>query len=329
MPWKLIPPGERRNRSWLVRGTHAGIRFETSTRCTDRRAAEQFAVDYVAAIARGPALQTVTFRAAAERFLQWRRPGKDDEGLVLALVDYFGGVDIRSIVHSDLVRAAEVLRPGASNATKNRKVLTPAAGVLHYAADQGWCEYRRFRKFPTSRKSTRQPATPEAIATLMAATDGRKRLLLAVLYETGLRITDALRLRWQHVDLKAARIVARSSKTDTGIAVPISPSLVAMLAATPREAPTVFQWTSRMSVYKWLRPLCRELGIAYTPHMSRHALATWLAAAGVPDKLAAEHGAWRDPRSLHRYQHVTPSALPGHGIGELLRDHTRKTKKSA
>lgn len=74
---------------------------------------------------------------------------------------------------------------------------------------------------------------------------------------------------------------------------------------------------TRRGVYAWLKPLTKRLGVTYTPHMSRHALATAADAAQIPDKRAPELGVWRDARSLHRYQHVRPQPIPGREAGAL------------
>ena len=58
----------------------------------------------------------------------------------------------------------------------------------------------------------------------------QKRLLLAVLYETGLRISHLLRLAWSEVDLNAGRIVVRIPKSDETASVPISPAIVSMFS---------------------------------------------------------------------------------------------------
>jgi integrase len=62
----------------------------------------------------------------------------------------------------------------------------------------------------------------------------------------------------------------------------------------------LFPWPSRWSVYRWLRSICKATGTTYTPHQSRHALATALLERGVPDKQAAEYGAWRPPFDFRR-----------------------------
>ena len=85
------------------------------------------------------------------------------------------------------------------------------------------------------------------------------------------------------------------------------------------DLPSHLSWSTNRGVYGWLKPLTDKLGVRYTPHMSRHKLATDADAANIPDKRAALLGVWQDPRSLHRYQHVRPDAIPGRNAGKLLR----------
>lgn len=326
MPWKLHPPGKR-GKFWCLRGTLNGQRVEASTGETDRARAEIEAAGWVRDFYRDSVPDTpdeVTFAHAAQAFVHFRRPKLDDERLILALAEWFADKSVKVITHAHLVEAARALRPHGSNATRNRKIIGPAAAVLHYAADQGWCSYRRFKKFAVSRKSPREPASDADMARLLAATDGPRRMLLALLYETGLRISDALSIRWDDVDLRAGRASVRISKTDDYASLPLSPSLVVLLANMPDKTGRITPWTSRMSVYRWLRPMCRRMKINYTPHLSRHALASALLAAGVPDKAAADYGVWRDPRSLQRYQQVRPELRPERDSGLLMGARNRK-----
>ena len=128
-------------------------------------------------------------------------------------------------------------------------MIGPAATVLHYAAEQGWCEYRRFRRFAEARRSTRQPASDETIAKLMNASTGHQRAFLAILYETGLRLADVMRLNDGMIDLSRAAILARVAKTKELIRIAISPSVVVMIANLERcRNGRLFPWPSRWSV---------------------------------------------------------------------------------
>ncbi len=55
----------------------------------------------------------------------------------------------------------------------------------------------------------------------------------------------------------------------------------------------------------------------YTPHLSRHALATDLRALGWDMRAIAERGVWRDERSAGRYTHHHATDTPGRSVGIL------------
>lgn len=337
MSLKLIPPGKR-GRFWYLRGSDKEGRFEYSTGQTTRGRAEAWVQDWLArrASRRVPgAGETVAFARAAEFYKAAKHPSKADAKLVDKVAEWFGEKDCREITHADLVAAAHALKPRGKDTTKNRKVMKPAAAVLHYASEQKWCEYQRIKTFRESRISNREPASDGTMRLLLANAEapprrhknGRKRdynvhhkeILLVMLYETGLRISDLLTVQWEKIDLQKGRVEVRISKTDQKASLPLSDAIVAMLANLPVQHGRLFPWSNRSGVYKWLKPLRERLGVAYTPHMSRHALATAAGEAMIPDKKAAELGAWSDPRSLHRYQHVRPDAIPGRSAGSLLK----------
>lgn len=338
MPYRLLPPGKR-GPCWYVRGTDPSGPFEYSTGQADRRAAARW-VETVLLVDR--ARRRVPGRGAEVGFstaaLHYKAANpqlsKADVALVDALARHLGELDCRSIGRHTLVAAADVLKPGASPATKNRKVMTPGAAVLHFAADQRWCEYVRVKKFWESRKSSREPATDDTVAKLLEHLEdpadqlapqwrGRdpnlehKRLLVCMLYELGLRISDYLRIDWTQVDLQAGTLRVRIAKTDDWATVQISHVLVAMMANLQPQAGRLFPWSTRRGVYAWLQRVCRRAGVDYTPHQSRHAMATAAGLQRIPDGEAAKLGMWRDARSLHRYQHVQPSPIPGRHAGIL------------
>jgi integrase len=344
MQIKYLEPGKR-GASWYIRGRDRTGRFECSTGARSRRGAETFAERFLAERSRRRvpgAGETVGFATAAQHYRAFKKLSRHDAKLVDALARHFGETDCRTITHAMLVDAAHALRPRGADTTKNRKVVSPAAAVLHYASRQKWCEYQRIEKFQESRKSTREAATDGTMRLLVANveapprkskfgrkkdyTAAHKRVLLAMLYELGLRIMDTLRIEWANVDLETARVRVRISKTDDWASLTLSGPLVAVLASLPDKRGRLFPWSSTRGVYAWLKPLRERLGVTYTPHMSRHALATAASDAGIPDKKAAELGVWRDARSLHRYQHVKPDAIPGRSAAVLLAGFGRERK---
>lgn len=320
---QIYPPGTRKgNRTCVLRVSVDGRQHEKVLAATTLAAAKKEAGRFVDSIKGRDPAALVRFEEAARAYLDFKRPRRDDEACIDRLIRWFRDKPVQEIVSADLHAAANALLPKAQNATKNRSVITPASAVLHYAAEQKWCSYSRHSRFRVSRRSPRKPATDETMRLLLANTSGHKHLLLAWLYETGTRISDSLRLRRDDLDLPHAVARVGSSKTDEVGEIGLSPELVAMLAnATPLPGGRVFPWRDRHGVYRWLRPLCRRLGVSYTPHLSRHAMATALRGLGWDMQAIAERGIWRDPRSAERYVHRTGAAAPpARGVVVILGD---------
>jgi len=87
---------------------------------------------------------------------------------------------------------------------------------------------RRRLKTP---KPARPWVEPEQLIALLDAAEGTGRLLLAILAGAGLRIGEALALRWQHVDLGTRSLHVTDAKTAKGIReVHVTPALHRELA---------------------------------------------------------------------------------------------------
>lgn len=318
----LYAPGTRKgNRTWVVRGTVGGHRIEKVLGAATRADAKEEARRFFRKLEGYRPGQVVPFAAAADAYVASRNLGRQDIQCVERLKVYFADTPVGDIIGAHLIAAAHVLAGGTSNANKNRAVITPASSILHYAAEQDWCVERTFRRLPVSRRTNRKPAQADVLRILLANTTGYQHLLLAWLYETGQRITASLRLH-RADDLDLPRGLARvvSTKTDDHGQIELSPELVAMLAnAPPLPSGRVFPWGDRHNVYRWLRPLCARLGVTYTPHQSRHAMATDLRALGYDMRSIAERGLWRDERSAGRYVHHRSAAPAERGVVVLLR----------
>jgi len=80
-------------------------------------------------------------------------------------------------------------------------------------------------------KPARPWVEPEQLIALLDAAEGTGRLLLAILAGAGLRIGEALALRWQHVDLGTRSLRVTDAKTAKGIReVHLTPALHRELA---------------------------------------------------------------------------------------------------
>ncbi len=330
---QLYAPGTRKgNRTYTLRAHVNDKQIEKVLEATKLADAKREAADFLAAIRGRAPDEIVTFDHAARAYMAFKKPRRDDEKWIRKLIAYMGSRDVREIKSDDIRQAADALCPHVINETKVRYVYTPCSAILHYAAEQDWCAYRRIRRPHFTRRSKRTPASESAMRSLLANTTGHQHLLLAWLYETGQRIGDSLRLLRDDVELSRALARVGSSKTDDHGEIGLSPELVAMLANAPHlPSGRVFPWGDRHNVYRWLKPLCKRLGVSYTPHQSRHAMATDLRALGYDMKAISERGLWRDERSAARYVHHRSTAVGERGVVLLLKGKTggRKTQRLA
>src|SRR5690348_12760639 len=287
MPLYLLAPGERVktvkgkryvNRYYYIRGEIAGRTFDVSTKTTNLATAQALKAALELDTLRNapPALgDDVTFEKAANAYLAYRNPNKEDRRVLSRIVAAIGDRLLREITMATLVDLANLLYPNGSNATKNRSVLTPAAAVLHYAAENKWCEWLKVRKLNTGPRTTRATSL-ETGQQIIAALEAelaeakterlkmlarKKRLLVAWLFSHGNRITDPLRLDWSQIDLERRTYLLYVAKGKKWRTKPIDDDIFPLLANEPNKEGFVFPWRTRYGVYKWLRPLCRRLGV--------------------------------------------------------------------
>jgi integrase len=214
-----------------------------------------------------------------------------------------------------------VLRPGASNATYMRQILTPLRALLRYAARRGWCDMPLFESVPTAAGRTRF-LLPDEAERLIAAAAPHLQPLLIFLLCTGARLSEALGLEWRDVDLQGARAIFWADQTKSGRrrVARLLPRCVLSLAGVPRLAERVFlapsthpYLTGRERGYggqiktAW-RGALRRAGLAdLSPHDLRHTWASWhYALHRDPFALKAE-GGWSSMALVERYAHLLPA----------------------
>lgn len=307
---KLIPPGKRKgNRFYIARGRIAGRQVEISTGTADKAAAERIASAALAELVKNPPAAAEiaggrTFRDAAQAYCAFRNSGPREIREVNRLIRQLGAMPLDDIRHADLVQAADALYPSHKQTSRNRLVIAPAAAILHYAAEQEWCAYRRFKRFKEPRAETRAVQITDA-RVLVEAASGHLRALLVFLFGQGMRVTDAIAVTWEKIDLKAGTIEVRIGKTDQYRLKAIHPEAMAALAALPDDggrAGKVFPYANRWAVYRALEPVLKAAGVAFTPHMARHSLGKWLNESGAGLRTIMDALDHADPKSSIRYQ---------------------------
>jgi integrase len=164
------------------------------------------------------------------------------------LLPFFAGHRLGAIRVEDVdrYRAAKV-REGRLSPNIINKTLTRLAQILEVAVEYGYLDRnpaRGRRRRLKATKPRRAWLEPEQVAPLLDAAGaidaertrsddpGGRRAMLATLTLAGLRIGEALALRWRDVDLASGRLVVGEAKTDAGRrTVDLSPALRDELAA--------------------------------------------------------------------------------------------------
>jgi integrase len=202
-----------------------------------------------------------TFHQFASRWLE----GRIADGLSeRSIEDLRWSLEVHLLPHFAHIRLAEIgveqvdtyrrakVREGRLSASSINKTLKHLSAVLEEAREYGHLATnpatgkRRRLKAPKARRV--HLAGAEWIGALLdaageldakARTNHDRRALLSTCLFAGLRISEALALRWRDVDLAAGRLRMRASKTDAGVRyVPLLPALRDELLAHKARAGT-------------------------------------------------------------------------------------------
>lgn len=327
----------QRGTSWQASIIHCGKRYRRSFK-TELEAMRWEAVTRVGLLDgqepdRGPLARNPDDRPrtlgelrdyVAKRF--WAGTSGEDTVLGNAeqVIQVLGDVEIRSIDESQidrLVLASEA--KGNSNGTINRK-LACLSRMLTVAHERGWIARKpkiERRKEPLGRIRW---LTDEEEAKLVAVTRhfGRDRYadLWILLVDTGLRVGEALRLRWRDVDLDRKQLSVWVTKGDKPRTVPMTDRVWTMLArdAERPEGPFAdLNQRTLATVWNTAKAAMRLVNDdQFVPHCLRHTFASRLVQAGVPILTVRELCGHKTLSMTMRYAHLAPDNLAG-AIGVL------------
>lgn len=249
-----------------------------------------------------------TFNEAAESYVAHGGEAR----YLPRLVERFGPEDVAGITPLAVRAAAVELFPDASPATRNRQAITPARAVLYHAHESGWRMPARIRLFPAPKTRVTVPASRRWLETFIDQCDADHLPHLAAciltMNLTGARVSEAINLRGEHVDLRRRTALLVKTKTDTNSLRYLPDHLVERirdLGLTPGER--VFRYTSRFSVNERIFAVCERAGLPYkSSHtVGRHAFATNALNAGVSVRVAMDAGGWKSSSIfLETYAHT-------------------------
>lgn len=237
-----------------------------------------------------------TFQEAAESYVN-----HGGEARYLArLMRHFGPQDVAAITPLAVRSAAIELYPDALPSTRNRHAITPARAVLYHAHERGWRMPARIRLFPAPKTRKTVPAGRRWLETFIDQCDADELPHLAALVLfmnlTGSRVSEAVALLGEHVDLRQRTSVLVKTKTDVMSLRYLPDHLVERIRELGlTEGERVFRYRCRFSVNERIKAVCARAGLAYkSSHtVGRHAFATNALNAGVGVRVAMDAGGWK------------------------------------
>ena len=118
----------------------------------------------------------------------------------------------------------------------------PTQAIINHAARLELCPKISVERFKVVKRE-KEPATWEWIQAFMAHANPHLGALSCFMFLTGARITEALSVTWDDVDLHAGKALIRQTKVGSERRAHLPPVLVAAIANIPDRHETVFKHT--------------------------------------------------------------------------------------
>lgn len=335
MPLKLVA-GRHGSPYWYIRGSVRGVRVDESTGCSRKEDAQEVLITRSAEILKQSIHGDSAVRTFADAALSYMASGGDPQHVDPLLLHFGPKTLLASIGQAEIEEAARRISPRGAPATLNRKVYTPISAILHHAARKRWCSKPVIARPKGHDKERVRWITHDEAERLIEAAAEHIRPLVIFLLSTGARLSEALYLEWEDVDLSRAHVVFRPTdvrgiKTDEARGVPLPPRAVAALASLPwdrqgfvfRRPAGKIKTTGRVWLpYEsrggagggqiktaWAGMLKRAGVSDFTPHDCRHTWATWHYMANRDINALMSLGGWKSPAMVFRYTHINASHL--------------------
>jgi integrase len=292
MPLKIYKRGE----VYHYRGTVAGQRLRGSTGTASKDIAQQIAAREEARAWKrdlnGPEA-VLTFGDAATHY---RLAGKSPRFLA-RIEDYWKDTLVKDITGGSIRQSAIELYPKCGNASRNRQVIVPTQAVINHCAESDMCPPIRVKRFKVDSK-IKTPASWEWVQAFAAHNKPHLGALAMFMFLTGARISEALAVTWDDIDLRSQTVLIKQTKVGAERKAHLPPVLMVRLANLPRDKKP-FRYRNRNLIVMVWRRACKRAGVEeLSPHCCRHGFATAMLRAGFDPVTVAKRGGWKTPRHV-------------------------------
>lgn len=269
-----------------------------------------------------------TFEEAAESYLIQGGEGR----FLPKIMKHFKGRALATIKPGDVREMAITLYPLAKTATKNRQAVIPARAVINHGHDRGWCAPIKIKLFEVEKSRKHKPVNDRWLDAFLAQCDhdGLPHLAALVLFmnQTATRISEALRVTGERIDLASKTCLLEKTKTDEWVECYLTAELalrIGMLGIQD-DAP-IFRYTDRCAVNRRIASVCKRAKIEprTTHSVGRHSFGTNAINGGIDVKRAMDAGRWKSAKLfMETYVHSDDA---GRSVAAML-DKKRNYKSA-
>lgn len=288
-----------------------GKQHRKSTGFSSKKQAQEYADEQVARLKLAALRGHDVDLTIADAVVRYVADGKDGRFLE-KIVEAWGDKKVRTIKPEWVREKAKELYPGAINSTLNRQVITPLQAVINHAYQAEDGRQIKIEKLKVEGVKKKSAVDADWHAKFAAHAISRRMAVMArFMYETAARISEAIRVKPEDVDLSARTVNLIKTKTKPRVArisQPLTEMIAELMAQPPvrhrknkRQENGLFGYASRHAVYNGWKTTCDRAGIPYAPpHSSgRVSFATELVVRkGVDVVTAAKLGGWASPKVM-------------------------------
>ena len=181
----------------------------------------------------------------------------------------------------------------------------------------------KFKYIPYARKEQKLPIvlSQEEIQKMFSVCDNRKhKVILALLYSCGLRVSELINLKWEHIDRLRMVINVIQAKGKKDRQVMLAPQLIPLLEDYYREYKSKvyvlngwkneLQYSER-SVGQVVKQLAQKAGIKKKvwTHLIRHCTMTHLLEQGTDISIIQKIAGHSSPKTTQRYTHISHNLI--------------------
>ena len=200
-----------------------------------------------------------------------------------------------------------------SRATANNE-LKKFKALINKAVEWGIIPRNTINNVKTLQRLDARPRSYFSTEQLVAIYDAdpSSSAIWQLLANTGMRVSEAMNLRWENVDDQKIRVLSTKehmTKTRQWRDIPISPGASDALRQLDTTSTYVLPRMCKMTLRTRFKRACEKAGVIGTPHELRHTFISHLVMQGVPLRTVQVLAGHKTIAVTEQYAHLAPNHM--------------------